>query len=244
MAKRMYESARIRPTYGSAEFARGYWKAAQRSIGDLRRLLRSGDFVAVDTEINPALYNVRHAVELTLKEILHSLGPKDRAPAKVPKVHDLSQLSWLVDSGLNRSGNPSIPAEVLREISLLNDLDPRGISFRYPDAFHDPGEELFVELSRLQQITQVIRPWAEAVLAPLKAKEDPHAGRRIRNELRSLREALPRRPLYPSTWEEFGGEFDAHARLVLQASVDDSASPFLTDLLIDFGIILALQCEY
>ena len=112
-------------------YRHGYFEAALA-------LVREGNRVPTDTAIYPIVFLFRHAVELSLKELIAGLWNMERKAFPKLKTHDLATLWKLLrpelDQWLATNAGETMPdsSEVDELIADLAAFDPDGVPFRYP----------------------------------------------------------------------------------------------------------------
>ncbi|UAV84857.1 hypothetical protein BV113_00630 [Glutamicibacter phage BIM BV-113] len=143
----------IRPYKSFADQSFEYWEAAKRVHETY-----AGNPLD-DTLIMPYLLLCRHSLELELKDLLIQTaeqrrrigiaGPKDSSEdvlkdLKTKYRHKLQSLFDRVMRDFNgfASGGENPPAHLRSMVALLNELDPTGESFRYPDSTLDDSFNL------------------------------------------------------------------------------------------------------
>jgi hypothetical protein len=122
--------------------ADGFWEIAETTFTEIGQRPNDGKFV-------PAMYNVRHAFELALKEAVRGLAlylrreaefggravipglTRDAVERRMTKTHRLQVLLDEVQALLPQAGVDVLPPDVVDVVRALHDLDPSGQEFRY-----------------------------------------------------------------------------------------------------------------
>ena len=132
----------------ASAYRHGYFESA-------RALARGGNRIPPDTALYPSVFLFRHAVELSLKQLIADMFlVAGKTPPKINREHRLSVLWGFLKPDLDAWIDLQRPAtgeavpdsgEIDDLISDLAALDPDGVPFRYPTT--PKGEDCHPALS-------------------------------------------------------------------------------------------------
>lgn len=141
------------------------------AAGELLELATSGQG-GNDLLVYPIAFLYRHAIELSLKEVIHYARRLEDDGLGVPHGHELDKL-WERTSALLQKIAPdrSEPGreEVGRIIAELHELDEKSMAFRYDDQEIGKRLEGPVNLRALGETMQRVVSWLEGGVAMLDA---------------------------------------------------------------------------
>ena len=142
------EIAYLGPAHSLDLYADGFRRAAE----ELLDAARNSDELR-DSLVYPIVYNLRHAIELTLKKVIWSARRLVDEPGDFPDGHRLDHL-WNTCEPVLRRVFPHDQSYALMSATVgrLSELDPLGEGFRYPLSSKGPGTRsptLSADLRRL-----------------------------------------------------------------------------------------------
>jgi hypothetical protein len=154
--------------YDMSHYAHGYF-AATRKILEAANVFEVG--VAVDTLVYPACNCFRHSIELFIKYLIDSYARLlDEKDMRYETNHGLHE-NWLraLSAAERYDWSPFAEEQInliQKTIIEFNEIDPRGVIFRYPDSIK--GEQhlkdwtlinLGVVLQRADQVFEIFEDW-------------------------------------------------------------------------------------
>jgi hypothetical protein len=109
-------------------YAAGFKQSAETLLEHIRSTGHDQDFL-----VYPIVYNLRHAVELLLKQVIRAGHYLIDQPGDFPDGHRLNNL-WATCKPVLKRIWPNDPAYATVETTIkkLCELDPEGEAFRYP----------------------------------------------------------------------------------------------------------------
>lgn len=109
-------------------YAAGFRQGAEALLAHVRSTGHDQDFL-----VYPIVYNLRHAVELLVKQVIRAGRNLIDEPGDFPDGHRLNNL-WATCKPILKRIWPNDPAyaKVEKVIEKLCELDPEGEAFRYP----------------------------------------------------------------------------------------------------------------
>jgi hypothetical protein len=164
------------------------------------RLANSYEGAPDDALLLPFLHLYRHAIELDLKYAIRyaarlrrnngETGPELDATAVAERLqrkhgHRLMALVDELDKQLAALELPPVPADVRRTLELVSATDPKGESFRYPDALPAAQDNInFYALAEAVRGAYEVTSAASSMLSQLEdAQQEVLAMQRVRGGL-------------------------------------------------------------
>ena len=168
--------------YDLYDYAHGYFQAAQALLAESRK-----PGAIIDILVYPACLTFRHAVELFLKYLVTELARLAETDDIFTKNHRLSK-NW--ETAKRLLAKTKFPASAVQIATLdtvvkaLEDIDPRGETFRYPESFKNEqhlAEWSLINLVLLDQRREetfgVCHDWHGSLEAMLEEQREWRAGR-------------------------------------------------------------------
>ena len=160
------------------------WEVMSTAYADAAdHLVATAAGVPRDLLVYPIVFLYRHAIELSLKELIRAaLKFHDDGGGEVPHHHDLAKL-WRRASALMTTIAPEKSEggrdEVGKIIMELHELDERGTSFRYDDAMVRDKLPGHVNLTAVGETMQFVLGWLSGgvdMLDDWESSADHHHG--------------------------------------------------------------------